>query len=75
MEHKPNIIKVAVEAAGGRTRAAEQLGVDRWSITHWQREGRVPPQHIRALCALGENIITPEAMLAYIEQSVERAAA
>jgi hypothetical protein len=72
MNHKPNLIKVAVEAAGGRTVAAERLGVDRWTITNWQRGGRVPSQHIRALCALGENIITPEALLAYIEQAGER---
>lgn len=68
MSHKPNLIKVAVEAAGGRTVVAAALGIDTWTVTNWQRIARVPAQHIRVICAMGDNIITPERLLAYIEE-------
>ncbi len=68
MNYKPNLIKVAVEAAGGRTVVSRAFGMDVWSITNWQRTNRVPAHHIRQLCAMGDNIITPERLLAYIEE-------
>lgn len=75
MQHKPNIIKVAVEAAGGRSKVAKAFGVSNFSITHWQTTNRMPPQHIRKLCEMG-GIITPDQLLAYIEAcAAERAVA
>lgn len=67
MQHKPNIIKVAVEAAGGRSRVAKAFGVSNFTITNWQTTNRMPPEKIRPLCEMG-GIITPEQVLAYIEK-------
>ena len=66
--NEPNIIKVAVTAAGGRLKAAAALGVDPWQISYWQRSGRIPPATIRPLAALTGGVVSADAILAYIER-------
>lgn len=63
----PNLIKLAISAAGGRTKVAEHFGVGYWIVTNWTKRGTVPADKVRALCHLGANVITPDALLAYIE--------
>lgn len=76
MQHQPNLIKVAVEAAGGRSQVAKAWNLSPWTITGWQREGRMPVEKIRPLCALGGGVVTPEQLLAYMEQrTTEKVAA
>ena len=67
MQHTTDLIKVAVEAAGGRIKAAQALGVSPWTVTGWQRTRRMPADKIRPLCSLG-GVLTPEQILAYIEK-------
>lgn len=64
---KPSLIKVAIEAVGGRSAAAALLGVSPWSITNWQRTGYVPPEYIRRLCEAG-GVIAVEQLLRFIEE-------
>lgn len=73
--NSPDMIKLAVEAAGGRSQVAQALGVDVWTVTNWQRSRRVPPAHIRRLCTMGANVITADQLLAYMEQHTTKAAA
>jgi DNA-binding transcriptional regulator YdaS (Cro superfamily) len=76
MKHqKPDIIKIAVQAAGGRNVCAERLGVSPWSISNWQAKRSMPANLIRPLCALG-GVVTYEQLLDYIEaNAAERVAA
>ncbi len=75
MEHKPDLIKVAVEAAGGRLVVSERLGVSPFTVSYWQRRKFMPPELIRPLCTAGGGIVTPEQVLAYIEENSERTVA
>lgn len=75
MNHKPNLIKVAIEAAGGRMVVAKAFGLEERTPTRWQRVNTVPVHFIRQLCAMGDNIITPERLLAYIDENAAPAKA
>lgn len=74
---EPNLIKVAVAAAGGRLEAARKMGESAWTITHWQRTARVPADRVRALAAISGGVVTVDALLGYIERNKapEKAAA
>lgn len=67
MNHQPNIIKVAITAAGGRDEAAKAVGADRSTLSRWVRLGWMPPEKIRPLCDAGSGVVKPEQILAYIE--------
>ncbi len=62
----PNLIHLAVLAVGGRQEAANLLGVSPWSISAWQRSGRMPAQYIRRLCEAG-GVISVDQLLAFLE--------
>jgi hypothetical protein len=68
MNHQPNLIKLAITAAGGRERVAQHFGLTTWGVGNWIRSHRMPASNIRPLCDLGQNIIKPEQVLAYIER-------
>lgn len=69
MSNKPNMIAIAVMAAGGRQAVAAEFGdVTPWAITGWQRTNRMPAHKIRPLCALGGDVVKPDQLLAYIEE-------
>jgi DNA-binding transcriptional regulator YdaS (Cro superfamily) len=72
---EPNIIKVAVTAAGGRGRCAERMGVSVWTVTHWCRSNSMPADKVRALAAMTGGVVTTDAILAYIEAAALRVAA
>lgn len=74
MQHKPNLIKLAVSAARGRMVVSQALGVSPWAVTWWARSGHVPTEHVRPLCALGNNAIGVDQLLAYIEERARQAA-
>lgn len=67
MKHKPNLIKLAVTAAGGREAVSKAMGVSVWGVGHWCKSGRVPTEKIRPLCDLGSNVISVDQVLSYIE--------
>ena len=76
MQHKTNLIKVAIYAAGGREKVGKALNVHPVTVTHWTRRRTVPTDKLRALCALSGNVITPEQLITFIEDSAaERVAA
>jgi hypothetical protein len=64
---KPDLVKVAITAAGGRNRVAEHFGFSKQTISLWSHYSRVSPHHIEPLCALGQYIVRPEQLLAYID--------
>lgn len=74
MQHKQNLIKLAVQAAGGRHTVAARMGVGHQTVAKWWQAHRVPSTYILRLCAMGGNIITPEQLLAYIEEHASAAA-
>lgn len=63
---KRDLIHIAVECAGGLQEVATTFGVTRQAISAWALRGAVPPARIKPLCDAGDNIITPERLLAYI---------
>lgn len=66
--NEPNMIKVAVTAAGGRLEAARSLGVSPWQITYWQRRpSAMPADKVRPLAGLTRGLVSVEALLGYIE--------
>jgi len=69
MQHKTNIIKLAVDAAGGREPVAAHFGISAWTVDYWVRYRRVPSHSVRKLCALGGNIVTPDHLLEFIENN------
>jgi hypothetical protein len=74
MTHKPNLIKVAITAAGGRETVAREFGITAWGVGNWTKTAGIPANRIRRLCELGDNIVSAEQLLAYIEQAkAERA--
>ena len=75
MKHKPDIIKLAVEAAGGRAKVADAIGVSAWTVSYWSRSRRMPSRYVRQLSELGGNYITVDELLAYIEAHAPETAA
>lgn len=69
MNQKPNLIKLAVIAAGGREHVADTFQTNPMTVTNWQRRGVWPVEWVRRLCAMGENVISVDALLAYIEEA------
>lgn len=65
--HKPNLVHVAIEAAGGRETLAPILQVHVNTISTWRAKREFPSCHIVKICSLGEYIIKPEQLLAYID--------
>lgn len=76
MSTTPNIIALAVRAAGGRHAVAQAFGdVTAYAITGWARTKRMPAAKVRRLCELGGNAITTEQVLQFIEDSEAEAKA
>ena len=74
MKHQtPDMIKIAVQAAGGRSICAERLNVSPWAITYWQNKRTVPANLIRPLCDLG-GVVSYEQLLGYIEAHAQEKA-
>jgi hypothetical protein len=71
----PDMIKLAIMAAGGPNEVAAELGLTHWGVRQWPKVGRVPVEYVRRLCDMG-GVITYEQLLAYIEaNSGEKVAA
>ena len=69
MMDSPNVVQVAIAAAGGRKKACERLGLPEWTLSRWQANRAVPSDQVRALCDLTGGIVTVEMLLAFIEES------
>lgn len=62
----PNMIKLAIMAAGGFEAVAQEFGITHWAVREWDKHRRVPPERIRRLCDLG-GVINANQILAQIE--------
>jgi hypothetical protein len=62
----PDMIKLAIMAAGGPHEVAKAFGITHWAVRQWVVTRRVPLKKIRPLCAMG-GVITPDQILAQIE--------
>jgi hypothetical protein len=70
----PDMIKLAVLAAGGFEEVGRELGISHWAVRQWLKVGRVPAEYIRRLCNMG-GVVSYEQLLAYIEANAEKVAA
>lgn len=65
--HKPDLVHLAIAAAGGRERISKHLQVHTQTVSNWRTKRCIPQHHIVDLCSLGDYIIKPEQLLAYID--------
>lgn len=63
---QPNMIHLAIEAAGGRASLAKKMGLCRGTVNQWALRCSIPVKHIKAVCEFGSNVITVEQVVAYI---------
>lgn len=73
MQHKPDIIRVAVTAAGGTQRVADHFGVRYQTVVAWWRRRRIPVHFIAPLCDLGRNVVTADSLVRYMTEAHEDA--
>lgn len=71
MQHPVNIIKQAIEAAGGRRKVSQTFGVVYWAVCQWENKGRVDAHYILPLCRMGQFKVEPMQILHYMEQVAE----
>lgn len=64
-----NILRLAVVAAGGTGTVAAHFGVARGRIQKRLRDNFWPAEHLRPLCQLGQNHISVDQLLDYLEQA------
>lgn len=62
----PDMIHLAIEAAGGRAALAQKMGLCRGTINQWALRGAIPAKHIKAVCDFGSHVITVEQVVGYI---------
>lgn len=71
----PNMIKLAILAAGGHEAVAEEFGITHWAVREWEKASRAPLMRIRRLCDMG-GVISPDQILEHIEaKAAEKAVA
>lgn len=69
MQHKPNLIQLAVQAAGGRDQLATDLGLEPWRVSHWyRRQPHLPAGFVLELCSRGANTIHPIRVAKYVAE-------
>lgn len=66
--NSPNIIRLAVTAAGGPSEVAPKFKLTPRAIQGWCARKSMPAECVRPLCQMGKNAISPDQVLAYIEQ-------
>jgi hypothetical protein len=59
---KPNFIKIAITAAGGRRTVSKKIKVAERTLSHWCAERKMPEDKIEPLCKMG-GIVTFEQIL------------
>ncbi len=70
----PNLISVAVVAAGGSEAVAQRLGVSYWAVNRWRRMGLMSPDHVVKLADLSHGIVSREALAEYVAECNAKAA-
>lgn len=65
---KPDMIHLAIEAAGGRAELARRLGIHRSTVDQWALRRNIPSKRIKTVCDMGSNVITVEQVVAYIAE-------
>lgn len=77
MRRMQNLLKIAVVAAGGTTRVADRLGVDRATVSRYIA-GLIPfpPERVGELCEQGGRIVAPARLAAFLaDREAEKARA
>lgn len=64
-----DVLHVAVEAAGGQEAVAKHFNTTRQNVSNRIKRRHWLSHQIRELCELGNNIITVDQVLAYIERA------
>jgi hypothetical protein len=77
MTKRPNAMKLAVTAAGGRQPVADHFNVTVHAVARWiQLPSAIPARNIRELAALTNGLVSVETLLDCIESDArERKAA
>lgn len=65
--HTPNVIKVAINAAGGPSRVATELELIPETVRLWIRKHSMPDKHIMRVCQLGGDLITRNQVRDYMD--------
>ncbi len=67
--YEPDILRVAVTAAGGTNAVAAAFGLSAGGVSTRVAKKFWPAADLRRLCEMGGNIITVERLLDYLEQA------
>lgn len=67
--HQPDMLKLAVEAAGGPAKVAEHFNVTPAAISGNIRRRRWKAKKIKELCELGGNVITVDQVVDFIAKA------
>jgi hypothetical protein len=62
----PNLLKLAIVAAGGNSVIAARYGMSRGMVSAWVARGSFPPDKVADLCGLGGNVIKADSLLGYL---------
>jgi hypothetical protein len=71
MNHTPNLIAVAVTAAGGVDVVADHFKLTRPAVYYWIRKNVLPTKYVRQLCVLSRGVVSTDALLDYMERVAE----
>ena len=71
MQTRPDLLKIAIVAAGGRKAVAARLGITASAVDDWRTRGLIPERHRQTVCAMGGNIVTPEALAAFLRRRTD----
>lgn len=63
---KPTPLKLAVQAAGGRSVASERFGISDWTIWRNIKNNKWPAHLVKPLCELGDNRVTTDELLEFL---------
>lgn len=70
------LIRAAITAAGKSGAVARAFGLKQAAVIKWGAVGSIPAKHIKPLCELGGNAISPDQILdALSREASEKAAA
>jgi hypothetical protein len=71
----PDLIKVAITAAGGTRAVAKHFRVSRQAIYHWQQKGMVPARYLAPLADLTGGLVSDAQIARYVAARAQDVAA
>ena len=67
-------VRKVIEAAGGQSKVASSLGIERQSVWRWVEKNRIPAERCRELEQLTDGAVTAEQMRPDIFKPVQKSA-